>query len=863
VPGLGTTYGRGGATTSPKDLLNSDAILIMGSNMAENHPVGFQWVMEAKENGTKVLHVDPRFSRTSAVANIWVPLRAGSDILFLGGLINYVLKNELIFREYVVHYTNASVIIPEDFKDTEDLEGVFSGWDAEKKKYDPKTWLYEEIESGGDEKSDAGGGHGQHGVDSSPDLTNYKQDLTLQHPRCVFQLLKKHFARYTPEMVAEYCGVSKEAFLHAAKTYCEASGPEKTGAICYALGWTQHSSGVQMIRCAAILQLLLGNMGRPGGGIVALRGHASIQGSTDIPTLFDILPGYLNMPKFGEESKTLANYIAKNGARTGWWYNTDKYIVSFLKAYYGEAATAENDFGFNWLPRVTGDHSHQGYWLDMLDGKMDGLFVMGQNPAVAGPNSGMERRGLGKLKWLVVREMVETETASFWYESPEVKSGELRTEEIQTEVFLMPAAGHAEKDGTFTNTQRLLQWREKAVDPPGDARTDTHFIYHLGVLLKEKAKRDPRPRNAGLLALTWDYTLEGHLKEPSAEEILQEINGYTVATRELVPGFGALKADGSTACGCWIYSGVFPKQGQNRANERASKDFHGHGWGFAWPSDRRVIYNRASARPDGKPWSERKKLVWWDEASKKWTGNDVPDFTVTKAPDYKPPAGAVGDAALAGDKPFILHADGFGWIWVPVGLKDGPLPSHYEPLESPVRNPMYPQRQSNPVAESKTRGGNQYATSPDGRFPFVLTTYRLTEHHTAGGMSRTLSHLAELQPESFCEISTAMARELSIIPGEWVTVVTRRGAIECHALVTPRIKTLTIAGKTVYQVGLPYHWGYNGLVKGDIANDLVAISEEPNVRIMETKGLLCNVLRGKRAENAKSISKLKLAQGAD
>ena len=866
MPGLGTSYGRGGATTSPKDLLNSDAILIMGSNMAENHPVGFQWVMEAKEKGAQVLHVDPRFSRTSAVANIWVPLRAGSDILFLGGLIHYVLENELFFREYVLHYTNASVMIPEDFKDTEDLEGVFSGWNAEEKKYDPETWLYEGVgsEDNGKSGSDSGadGGRGQPGGYVSPDLNRYHQDLTLQHPRCVFQLLKKHFARYTPEMVEKYCGVSKEAFLHAAKTYCRASGPEKTGAICYALGWTQHSSGVQMIRCAAILQLLLGNMGRPGGGIMALRGHASIQGSTDVPTLFDILPGYLSMPKFGEESKTLSNYIEKYGARTGWWYNFDKYIVSFLKAYYGEAAKPYNEFGFNWLPRVTGDHSHQGYWLDMLDGKMDGLFVMGQNPAVAGPNSGMERRGLGQLKWLVVREMVETETASFWYESPEVKRGELRTEEIQTEVFLMPAAGHAEKDGTFTNTQRLLQWREKAVDPPGDSRSENHFIYHLGVLLKEKAKRDPRPRNAGLLALTWDYKMEGDHEEPVAEEILQEINGYTVATGELVPGFTALKADGSTACGCWIYSGVFPNSGQNRANERASKDFHGHGWGFAWPSDRRVIYNRASARPDGKPWSERKKLVWWDEDSKKWTGNDVPDFTATKAPDYKPPADAVGDAALAGDKPFILHADGFGWIWVPVGLNDGPLPAHYEPLESPVRNPIYPTRQSNPVANLETRAGNEYAASPDGRFPFVLTTYRLTEHHTAGGMSRTLSHLAELQPEIFCEISLAMAEELSITPGEWVTIVTARGAIEAHALVTPRIKTLTIAGQTVYQVGLPYHWGYNGLVKGDVANDLVAISEEPNVRIMETKGLLCNVYRGRRAENAKTISALQMTQGA-
>ena len=372
--------------------------------MAENHPVGFQWVMEAKElHGAKVIHVDPRFSRTSAVANIWVPLRAGSDILFLGALIHYVLENELFFREYVLHYTNASVIIPDEFSDTEDLEGVFSGWNADKKTYDQKTWLYEGIGGSGpsQESGSAGaqeGGHAQHGSIASPDLNRYKQDLTLQYPRCVFQLLRKHFARYTPEMVEQYCGISKEAFLHAAKTYCEASGPEKTGAICYALGWTQHSSGVQMIRCAAILQLLLGNMGRPGGGIMALRGHASIQGSTDVPTLYDILPGYLSMPKFGEESKNLANYIAKYGARTGWWHNTDKYIVSFLKSYYGEAAQPDNDFGFHWLPRVTGDHSHQGYWLDMIDGKMDGLFVMGQNPAVAGPNSGMERRGLRQIE---------------------------------------------------------------------------------------------------------------------------------------------------------------------------------------------------------------------------------------------------------------------------------------------------------------------------------------------------------------------------------------------------------------------------------------------------------------------------------
>jgi formate dehydrogenase major subunit len=757
------------------------------------------------------------------------------------------------------------VIISEDFKDTEELGGIFSGWDEDRKQYDSATWLYggtetgerEAHESHSRERTEKGGGHEQEGGNTPPDFNRYQKDETLQHPRCVFQLLKRHFARYTPEMVERYCGVSKESFLRAAKTYCSASGPEKTGSICYALGWTQHSSGVQMIRCAAILQLLLGNMGRPGGGIMALRGHASIQGSTDIPTLFDILPGYLNMPKFGEESKTLANYIEKYKPRTGWWNNFDKYIVSLLKAYYGDAASAENEFGFNWLPRVTGDHSHQGYWLDMMDGKMEGLFVMGQNPAVAGPNAGIERRALTKLKWLVVREMVETETAAFWYGSPEVQRGEMRPEDIPTEVFLMPAAGHAEKDGTFTNTQRLLQWREKAVDPPGDSRSENAFIFHLGRRLKEKAGQDPRPRNAGLNALTWDYHTQGAHDEPVAEEILQEINGYTTADRKLVPGFSVLKADGSTTCGCWIYSGVFPEPGRNRANERNSQDFHGHGWGFAWPSDRRILYNRASARPDGAPWSEQKKLIWWDAEARKWTGLDVPDFVATKPPDHQPKPGDEGDDGLAGDKPFILHADGLGWIWVPAGLNDGPLPAHYEPLESPIPNPIYPSRQANPVANRRTRPGNEYASSPDSRFPHVLTTYRLTEHHTAGGMSRTLSHLAELQPELFCELSPELGEQLSISNGDWVTIVTRRGAIEAHALITRRMKTLTIDGQTVQQVGLPFHFGYTGLVKGDISNDLIAISEEPNVRIMETKGVLCAVLPGMRAANAHHLESLR------
>jgi formate dehydrogenase major subunit len=831
----------------------------MGSNMAENHPVGFQWVIEARERGAEVIHVDPRFSRTSAVANIWAPLRAGSDILFLGGLIHYVLENEKDFREYVIHYTNASIILPEKFKDTEDLGGVFSGWDAKNRSYDSTGWLYGACVEGGRVAPKSAGshsGHSKEGAGAAADLRDCDCDPTLSHPRCVYQVLKRHYARYTPELVERFCGVPRDRFLKIAETFCSASGPEKTGAICYALGWTQQSKGPQIIRAAAILQLLLGNIGRPGGGILALRGHASIQGSTDIPTLYDILPGYLPMPNLGLDSKNLADYVATHRDPTGWWWNFDKYIVSLLKAYYGDGANKENDWGFNWLPRVTGDHSHQGYFLEMMNGKVEGLFVMGQNPAVAAPNSRLERKALSKLKWLVVRDMVELETASFWYDSPEVERGELRPEEIATEVFLLPAAGHAEKDGTFTNTQRLLQWHQKAIDPPGDARSETWFMYHLGRRLKEKARQDPRPRNAGLRALTWDYSLEGTMQEPNVEEVLQEINGYTVADQALVTRFTELKADGSTACGCWIYTGVFPRPGENRANQRNSQDLLGHGWGFAWPSDRRVLYNRASARPDGRPWSERKKLVWWDEQKKEWTGLDVPDFTRTKAPDYQPPKDAQGDEALAGDKPFILHPDGTGWIFAPKGLVDGPLPTHYEGLEAPVCNPLYPDQQSNPAEMREERPDNRFATSPDDRFPYVMSTYRLTEHHTSGAMSRMLPHLAELQPEFFCEISPELAAERGIENGGWVTLMTARGIVEARALVTRRMRPLLIDGKMVHQVGVPYHWGSRGLVKGDSANDLVAISEEPNVRIMEAKGILCDVSPGRRARGKAALDQL-------
>ena len=836
MPGLGTSFGRGGATTALQDLANADAILIMGSSMAEQHPVGFRFVIRARERGAKVIHVDPRFTRTSAMADLWAPLRAGTDLVFLGAMINRVLQQGREFREYVMHYTNAATIVRDDFRDTEDLAGVFSGWNEEEQKYDPASWLYE------------GGA---------------SRDETLQHPRCVFQLLKRHFARYTPELVEQVCGTPLATFLEITDTYCAASGPEKTGAICYAVGWTQHSTGSQIIRSASILQLLLGNIGRPGGGIMALRGHASIQGSTDIPTLYDLLPGYLPMPNFEAGTHTLPEYIRRNGAKTGWWHNTDKYIVSLLKAWYGEAATAGNEYGYAWLPRITGDHSHQGYWLEMADGGLEGLFVLGQNPAVGGPNARLERRALAELDWLVVRDLVETETASFWYDSPEVQRGEFRTIDIKTEVFLLPAAGHVEKDGSFTNTSRLLQWRQKAIDPPGDARSDTWFVFHLGRRLKDKAARDPRPRNAGLNALTWTYRTHGPHAEPDAGEILQEINGRRVADRTLVSGFADLASDGSTECGCWIYSGVFPGPERNRANDRESSDELGHGWGFSWPADRRILYNRASAKPDGSPWSERKKLVWWDAGAGRWTGLDVPDNALTKPPDYQPPPGAKGDDALGGTTPFLMHQDGLGWLWVPTGLRDGPLPAYYEPLESPVGNALYPERARNPAADRKERSDNRYVPAGDRRFPHVLTTYRLTEHHTAGGMSRTLSHLAELQPEFFAEISPELAEAINAEHGGWVTVASPRGIVEARALVTSRMRPLRVLGRIVHQVGLPYHWGTRGLVTGDSANDLVAISEEPNVRIMETKGLACHIAAGRRPRGPAALEYLESLMRGD
>jgi formate dehydrogenase major subunit len=825
----------------------------MGSNMAECHPVGFQWVNLARLRGATVIHVDPRFTRTSANADLHVPLRAGSDIAFLGGVVNYILSNGREFTDYVKHYTNAATIIREDFRDTEDLDGLFSGFDADSATYDVSSWQYEgftAFASAGQRESKAALGQsvGSHGQQLESGQAP-ERDMTLQHPRCVYQLLRKHYARYTPEVVEEVCGVPKEQFLRVAETLCENSGRERTGAFCYAVGWTQHSVGVQYIRTAAIIQLLLGNIGRPGGGIMALRGHASIQGSTDIPTLYNILPGYLPMPH-ARDYDTYEDYVEQNAAQTGYWGNMGAYFVSLMKAYWGDAATRDNNWCFDYIPRITGDHSAYQSVLGMLDGDVRGYILNGENPAVGSANSRLHRIAMSKLEWLLVRDFSEIESASYWYDAPEIDTGELRTEEIPTEVFFLPAAAHTEKDGSFTQTQRLLQWHDKAVEPKGDCRSELWFYYHLGRIIRDKLAGSADPKDRPVLDLTWDYPTHGPLAEPSAEAVLAEISGWDDHGDPL-PGYSELCDDGSTTCGCWIYCGAY-KDGENQPRRRKSghdQDWVALEWGWAWPDNRRLLYNRASADPDGKPWSERKRYVWWDEAQQRWTGYDTPDFETTKRPDYVPPQGARAQNATAGVDPFIMQADGKGWLFVPSGLKDGPLPTHYEPHESPFRNPLYTQ-QSNPARQVFKRPLNEYnpthGEAGADAYPYVMTTYRLTEHHTAGGMSRFLPVLSQLQPEMFCEVSAELAVERGLTHGEWATIITSRTAIEARVLVTDRVPPLRVGGKTLHTVGLPYHWGTKGFSTGDSANDLFPLALDPNVHIQEVKAATCDIRAGRR-----------------
>ena len=854
-------------------MANADCIVIQGSNMAECHPVGFQWVSEAKARGAKIIHVDPRFTRTSAVADKHVPIRAGSDIALLGALINYVLTHDLWFHDYVVSYTNAATIINEDFEDTEDLGGIFSGYDVEKGAYDLSSWAYddeddaagdgtEKHEQGGEQREQAGGD--KFGSGGAPTgASEPRCDETLQDPRTVFQILKRHFSRYTPEMVEEVCGISAADFEYLARAVTENSGRERTTCFAYAVGWTHHTLGAQFIRTAAILQLLLGNVGRPGGGVMALRGHASIQGSTDIPTLFNLLPGYLPMPSV--ESDSLTEYLGTIGSKTqkGYWADADAYTVNLLKAWWGDAAREDNDWAYHYMPRINGPHGTYQTLMAMLEDQVDGYFLLGQNPAVGSSNGRMQRTAMSHLKWLVVRDLNMIESATWWKDGPEIESGELKTEDIQTEVFFMPAATHVEKSGSFTQTQRLVQWRHQAVSPPGDAQSELDFFYDLGQRLRARLADSTDPRDRPLLDLTWDYPLTED-GEPDPESVLAEINGRFETGPDAgkpLSSYTQMKADGSTSGGCWIYTGIYA-DGVNHAADRVpgrEQDEIASKWAWAWPANRRILYNRASADPQGKPWSERKKLVWWDQESGRWTGKDVPDFPVDKDPAARPDPELGGAAALHGDDPFIMQADGKAWLYAPKGLVDGPMPTHYEPQESPVANALYPQQQ-NPARVMFPREDNLSAPSAGAPgsevYPFVFTTYRLTEHHTAGGMSRWLPYLSELQPEAFCEISPELAAERGLEPFGWATIISPRSAIEVKVLVTDRMTPLRVGGQTVHQIGLPYHWavGKDAVVSGDAANDLLGITLDPNVQIQNFKTGSCDIRPGRRPRGAQRIA---------
>lgn len=829
--------------------------------MAECHPVAFRWAMKAKLKGAKLIHVDPRFTRTSAMADIYAPIRAGSDIAFLGGLIRFVIHNEgwnqnPFFRDYLMHYTNAATILREDFQDTEDLDGFFSGlmhhaqgkdewpFNGTTHQYESTTWQY--AHSGRDrekasEDEHASSSDSKHSREAEPP----DRDETLEHQRTVFQIVKRHFSRYTPEMVEEVTGCSRETFLRVAQIILDNSGRDKTTAWAYAVGWTHHTYGPQIIGCCALLQLLLGNIGRPGGGVLALRGHASIQGSTDVPTLYHSIHGYMPAPSALSNHGSLKDYLASEMPATGYWANMSKFLVSYLKSMYGDKATVENDFGYDWHPKIIGDHSHMPMFVAMGAGRVKGMICIGQNPATS-INSRLQRRGMRNLEWLVVKDNFITETASFWNKAPEVAGGELKPEEIRTEVFFFPSAQVAEIEGSFTNTQRMLQWHFKAANPPGNCRSDLWFTYQLGLRLKKIYGQSDLPRDQGIRNLVWSYDpsgpgdIEG---EPDPEKILKEINGYfTENPRRHLSGSAELRQDGSTTCASWIYCGVFPTPEANLSKRRKPDPPGSMGaqlnWGWAWPANRRLLYNRASADLDGRPWSDRKKWVWWEDG--KWQGLDVPDFPPDKPPDAPGDPNAVGISAHSGKSPFIMKPDGVGWLFVPSGLVDGPLPTHYEPVESPVKNPLYGQ-QSSPVFKYWGSEDNLLASALDDRYPYVITTYRLTEHYLAGAMSRWNPWLTELMPELFIELSPELAGEKGIRSRDWVRVSTARSRIRARALVTSRIRPLTIAGRTVHQVGMPWHWGWQGLVKGDVVNELTALVGDPNVSIHEAKVFLCNV----------------------
>ncbi len=806
-------------TTSFWDLQNADVIVFMGSNAAENHPISFKWFLRAKQKGAKLVVVDPRYTRTASKADWWIPFRSGTDIAVLGGLINYAITHNKIHRDYVVKYTNASLLVHPDFKFE---EGLFSGWDPEAKTYNTATWAF------------------QMGPDGEP-----LRDESLENPHTVFQHIKRIYSQYTPERVSEISGIPVEEFIRFAETVTETGQAGKSACFAYAMGWTQHTKGVQNIRCAGVLQMLLGNIGVPGGGIAALRGHANVQGVTDLAVLYHDLPGYLGLPT--EAHKDLKTFLAKTAPKSGYWVNKPKFMVSLLKAWWGDAATPENDYAFHYLPKMAGGetYSHYDIFQAMLDGKVKGLLCFGQNPAMGSANARKVQEALSRLDWMVFSDLFMNETGEFW------KLEGMNPAEIQTEVFLLPAAGPQEKEGSFTNSHRLIQWKHQAIEPMGDSRSDGWYMVEIGKRLKKLYADSTAPKDEPIRHLVWDYDDPHHPKVFDHLKVLKEINGYDVATGKPLPSFTKLKADGSTACGCWIYTGVLVEdengnlinnadrrrratpnrpEGWTEAKADGSADYLHLGWAFSWPANRRVLYNRASADPQGRPWS-KVPLVWWDEEQQKWVGVDVPDM-LGIAPN------AIHTATgVRGDTPFIMKPWGMGGIWGP--LKDGPIPVHYEPKESPIRNPLYKQ---STIPTARTYGSEFDKFGTPEQFPYVITTYRVTEHQTSGAMTRTLPFLAEAFARPFVEISRDLAQEKGIKNGDWVEVSSARGMVKVQAMVTNRVRPLKVGGKKVHVIGLPIHWGPNsGHVQGDIVNTLTPQAVDVNVQIQESKAFLGNI----------------------
>jgi formate dehydrogenase-N alpha subunit len=781
------------------DLQWTDAALIMGANPAENHPISFRWLTKAKDKGGKIISVDPRYTRTSAVSDIYAPLRSGTDIAFMGGMIKHALDNNLIHRDYVVNYTNASFLVGDGY-DFED--GLFTGYDEAKRTYDKTKWA----------------------IAVGPDGQPVK-DPTLEHPRSVFQLMKKHYSRYDVDTVSSVTGTPKEDLLKVYEAFCATGKVGKSGTILYAMGTTQHTVGSQNVRAFAIIQMLLGNIGLPGGGINAMRGESNVQGSTDFGLLWDNLTGYLAIPKQSvPEHATLEGYLKKETPPSGYWSNRPKFVVSLLKSWYGQNATAANEFGYQYLPKPGAkNYSHIFLFKAMFNKELEGTFLWGTNPVVGGPNAGREKEALGNLKWLVAVDLWETETAAFWK-----KEAGSDPSKINTEVFFLPACSSYEKEGSISNSSRWMQYRWRAIEPKGESRPDLDIVHDLALRLKKMYAGNTSADAAPFLALDWNY---GNGHEPDIDLVAKEINGYDLTTGKLLPGFGALKDDGTTSSGNWIYSGFYPEEGKNRSKNRDNKDTGGGNflnWSFAWPANRRILYNRASADASGVPYSKEKAVIWWDALQNKWVGNDVPDFKADTAPTAPGGTGAI-----------MMNKDGVGLLYAPT-LNEGPFPEHYEPFESPVPN-AFSSVELNPAVVIHEGEFNKRGFKAD--YPIIATTYRVSEHWQSGTMTRNQEWLSELSAHMYVEISEELAKEKGIKNKDKIKVTSARGDITAYAMVTKRYKPFKVRGKVVHQVGMPWHFGFKGYATGDTANRLTPHIGDANTQIPEYKAFLCDIRR--------------------